>query len=41
MLSIHYNNIEKVHKIKVKEKWLDIKINVCELTWKIKCLISR
>ena len=40
MLYIHYNKVE-VHKVRMKEKWLNIKVNTCKLTRKIKCLISR
>ena len=41
MLSIHYNKVEMVHKVWMKEKWLNIKVNTWKLTRKIKCLISK
>ena len=41
MLAIHYNKVEKVHKVMMREKWLNIKINACKVTRKINCLISR
>ena len=41
MFCIRHNKNEKVHKVRMKEKWPNIKTNTCRLTRKIKCLISR
>ena len=41
MLSICYNKVVKVHNVRMKEKWFNIKTNTCKLTQKVKCLKSR